>query len=282
MKISKYLLLGCLGAMAVACEDNEDHITTNAIEGGLLVPTPASVSYVLNKTASIDVAVEVRQGIGVEKIKVYKSYCSECGSEVTAKHSNEVEAAELDVNSGNVEKRVTATLPQTYEQLRTGLTLEGAPLPTDEGNLLIGDFWEFRFVAVMADGREIINLNTVTVSVANLYSGTYKSVGKFVHPVSGERGINRNKVLAPIDAQTVVTEFADLGGNTPPWRMWLVVNPDNTVTIVPKEGASGGTVQFQVDADDNTFNPDTKVFKLRYKYAGGGGDRVINEILTKQ
>jgi hypothetical protein len=282
MKIYKYLLIGCVGAMALACEDNEDQITTHAIEGGLLVPAPASVSYVLNQTTSVDVTVEVRQGIGVESIKVYKSYCSECGSEVTAKHSNEIEAGELEVNSGNVDKRVMATLSQTYDQLRNGLLLENAPLPADEGDLLIGDFWEFRFVAVMADGRELINLNTVTVSVANAYSGTYQSIGKFVHPTSGERGINRTKTLAPIDANTVATEFADLGGNTPPWRMWLIVNPDNTVTIVPKEGASAGTVQFQVDADDNTYNPATKVFKLRYKYAGGGGDRVVNETLTRK
>ncbi|MBT1710941.1 DUF4361 domain-containing protein [Fulvivirgaceae bacterium PWU5] len=280
MKIFKYFLLSGLAAMAFACEDNEDQITTNAIEGGLLVPQSASISYVLGKTASIDVVLTVRQGIGVEKVQVYKSYCSECGLESTAKHSNEVLVTELEVNSSNVEERVDVTLNQTYAQLRNGLLLENQPLPEDEATLRIGDFWEYRFVSVMADGREVVNLNTITVSVANAYSGSYKSVGKFVHPTGGERGINRNKTLAPIDPETVSTEYADLGGSG--WVMWLVVNPDNTVTLVPKGPASTGTVQFQVDADDNTYNPDTKVFKLRYKYAGDGGDRVVNEILTKQ
>ena len=280
MKIFKYLLLSGFAAMAFACEDNEDQITTHALEGGLLVPKPAALSYVLAKTPSVDVVLEVRQGPGVDKIEVYKSYCSECGLESTAKHSNEVLVTELEVNSSNVSERVDVTLNQTYTQLRSGLTLAGAPLPEDEADLRIGDFWEYRFVALMADGREVVNLNTITVSVANAYSGNYKSVGKFVHPTSGERGINRNKTLAPIDPATVSTEYADLGGNG--WTMWLVVNPDNTVTLVPKGAASTATVQFQVDVDDNTFNPATNTFKLRYKYAGAGGDRVVNETLTKQ
>jgi hypothetical protein len=277
-KISLLTLVAALVVGVTSCGDPEDLVTENAKEGGMIVPVAPSLSYVLNNTPSLDMELLVPKGPGVSSIQVYKYYCSQCGDEDLAAESNEVLAATIDVAGANKSEDVTESLPLTYAQLREGLTIDGEALPEDENNLNIGDFWEFRFVTIMEDGRELINLNTVTVSVANLYSGEYQSTGVFNHPVAGPRDINRAKTLAPIDAQTVETEFADLGGSG--WRMWLVVNGDNTVTLVPKGSASPGTVQFTVDSDDNTYNPETGIIKLRYKYAGSGGDRVVNETLT--
>jgi hypothetical protein len=281
MKTLKYksLVLGALIGLA-ACQDPDDHITTHAFEGGLLEPAPASISFVVNATPSLDVALNVPVGAAIQSVEVYKYFCSECGSPSTAKESNEVFAGTIEVGGANANGPVLVKLPQTYTDLSEGIVLEGSPLPTDEGDLIIGDFWEYRFVSVMADGKKIINNNTVTVSVANQYSGEYQSVGKFIHPTAGERGINRAKTLAPIDINTVETEFADLGGNG--WTMRLQVDPaDYTVTIIPTGNASGGTVP----NGENYFVPATDTeaayFILNYKYAGAGGDRVVSEKVTK-
>ncbi|MFD2933590.1 BT_3987 domain-containing protein [Spirosoma flavum] len=112
----------------------------------------------------------------------------------------------------------------------------------------------------------------IFLKIKNDYAGDYRSVGTFNHPTAGTRAINRDKTLATIDASTVQTEYADLGATA---LMWLKVNADNTVTLTPKGTASTATVQF----GENKYDPTTHAYTLNYKYAGAGGDRVINEVI---
>lgn len=117
----------------------------------------------------------------------------------------------------------------------------------------------------------------ISLKLRNQYDGTYLSKGYFTHPTpSASRAINLEKTLQTIDLNTVQTEFADLGGQG--WLMQLRVNADNTVTLIPKGAASTATVQFGV----NKYDPVTHTYTLNYKYAGAGGDRVINETLTRE
>ncbi|MEZ0542383.1 BT_3987 domain-containing protein [Fibrella arboris] len=116
----------------------------------------------------------------------------------------------------------------------------------------------------------------ISLKLKNQYDGTYLATGVFNHPVNGPRNINEEKELQTVDLNTVQTNFADLGGSG--WLMQLRVNADNTVTLIPKGAANTGTVQFGV----NRYNPATKTYTLNYKYAGAGGDRVINETLTRK
>lgn len=112
----------------------------------------------------------------------------------------------------------------------------------------------------------------IFLKIKNIYDGEYRSVGTFTHPTAGKRKIDRDKTLATIDVSTVQTEYADLGGTA---LMWLRVNADNTVTIIPKGTANAATMQVGV----NKYDPATHTFTLNYKYAGAGGDRVINEVI---
>lgn len=116
----------------------------------------------------------------------------------------------------------------------------------------------------------------ISLKLKNQYDGVYASTGTFTHPTAGARAIDEEKELQTIDLNTVQTNFADLGGSG--WLMQLRVNADNTVTLVPKGAANTGTVQFGV----NRYDPATKTYTLNYKYAGAGGDRVVNETLTRQ
>ena len=114
----------------------------------------------------------------------------------------------------------------------------------------------------------------IILKIKNQYDGDYHSKGTFTHPVNGKRTIDIDKTLATIDGSTVQTEYADLGGSG--WLMNLRVNADNTVTLIPKGSASTATIQF----GNNTYDPAKKAYTLNYKYAGSGGDRVINEVIT--
>lgn len=114
----------------------------------------------------------------------------------------------------------------------------------------------------------------IFLKIKNQYDGDYHSKGTFTHPVNGPRSIDKDKTLATIDGATVQTEYADLGGSG--WLMNLRVNADNTITLIPKGSANTGTVQFGV----NMYDPKAHTYTLNYKYAGSGGDRVINEVIT--
>ncbi len=116
----------------------------------------------------------------------------------------------------------------------------------------------------------------IFLKIKNNYDGDYRAVGTFTHPVNGPRKIDKDKTLGTIDVSTVQTEYADLGGSG--WLMWLRVNADNTVTLIPKGAASTVTMQFGV----NKYDPATKSYTLNYKYAGAGGDRVVNEVITRE
>ncbi|RIJ37006.1 BT_3987 domain-containing protein [Pontibacter oryzae] len=114
------------------------------------------------------------------------------------------------------------------------------------------------------------------IKIDNKYAGSYTAKGVFNHPTAGQRDINRTKTLSTIDENTVETEYADLGGAG--YKMRLVVNADNTVTIIPVGSTPATHSQF----GENKYDPATKKFTLNYKYPGSGGDRVIAETITKK
>lgn len=122
------------------------------------------------------------------------------------------------------------------------------------------------------------NYSTAYISAIvpeNPFAGSYQATGVFTHPVNGPRDINEAKTLSTVDCSTVETNFADLGGSG--WKMWLKINADKTVTLIPKGSASTGTVQSGV----NIYDPVKKQFILNYSYPNSAtGDRVITEKIT--
>lgn len=150
---------------------------------------------------------------------------------------------------------VTVTLPVTHDLKKSYLIPVGI---TNAGDMAIS---------------QNLGFFTVDVKAASVYEGVYRSTGVFTHPTAGARDINKDKTLATINANTVQTEFADLGGSG--WTMQLTVNADNSVKLTPTGAASAGTVQEGV----NKYDPATKAFTLNYKYDGSGGFRVVTETI---
>lgn len=109
----------------------------------------------------------------------------------------------------------------------------------------------------------------------NAYEGIYRSVGYFKHPIS-PRNIDQDKTLKTIDKTTIETQFADLQN----FVMWLKVNKDNTVKLIPK--ASADALNNLVQTGTNTYDPNTKKFTLNYQYTVDNEERIVNEVITKK
>ena len=113
--------------------------------------------------------------------------------------------------------------------------------------------------------------------VKNPFEGQYHSIGIFNHPTAGPRKIDRDKYLQTTNANTVRTEFADLGSAA---TMDLTVNADNSVTLVP--GGTANPNSILTAGKKSFYDPAAKAFTLFYQYHGASGDRVINEVITLQ
>lgn len=136
--------------------------------------------------------------------------------------------------------------------------------------------------------------------VGNPLAGNYHSLGYFYHP-SLPRDIDMDKSVDALTATTMVVELGDLGGSGY-YATFEVADPGNTTTVQPvnitvypgsispiylfasalPSANPGYTPAWPRSAEcNNTYDPTTKSFKVRYGYLGGTGYRVTEEIITK-
>lgn len=153
-------------------------------------------------------------------------------------------------------------------------------------NNLAGSPYALGFsIASVSDASVKISGNYKTlvaaIGVKNEFEATYKAVGYFAHPTA-PRAINANKYMSTVGATSSESLLGDLAGV----YVVLTVNADNTVSIAPGTGTAGTTASVAKMNDDpvynNTYDPATKSFKLKYGYPNPGPTRIITETLTRQ
>lgn len=132
--------------------------------------------------------------------------------------------------------------------------------------------------------------------IGNPLAGTYDATGWVYHP-SLPRAVDEVKVLAPVSSTQLLCDFGDLGYAG--YVGLFEVGADNHVTISAAPGAAGAPyTQFDdglppdnpgyspswpnSNECNNTYDPATKTFKVRYGYLGGTGWRVTEEFITHQ
>jgi hypothetical protein len=140
------------------------------------------------------------------------------------------------------------------------------------------------------------NFGTILLAVKakNIYDATYTATGYVYHPTA-PRAVSKNKPVVTISPTTVKVELGDLGSSG--YFADLTINPTtNKVTITPSAGAAGAPYsQFDTalpnpytpawanaSKANNTYDPITKTFYLRYGYMGANGWRVTEEILVRK
>jgi hypothetical protein len=247
------LVFGMIFLTLTACNKNEDLVTENAMEGGLVVPTKV-FNYKLGATPTVSIPITVPSGPGISRIDILSTYYDAETDTV----SNTVLLMTITSVSSNV------PVSMTYTELKKGIVLKGLPLPDDETKLAIGSSWKLTYTTYMAeDSRKVINNAVTTISVANAYAGKYNCVGIFHHPTAGDRDINEEKNLVPTGAYTVTTSVGDLGGNG--YFMEITVNPsDNSVTVAALEGTPELLMTQGPNGEKSRYDPATKKFFIYY------------------
>ena len=173
MKNFKYFILSLLLISTVfSCiDDDNDELTGDALTGGLVALNNAAIGYVINNDATYTASGTVYQGrTQTTSLDVYKSFTDS----QTGKKSNEELLTTVNIDDTSIGTNADFSYSFTYEDLIAGLTIDGAPLPTDDSDLNIGDFWTLKYVSSTTEGAKNVNSNITKVSVGTRYAGVYK------------------------------------------------------------------------------------------------------------
>lgn len=150
---------------------------------------------------------------------------------------------------------------------------------------------------VASNMKEIL----IKIVVKNIYDGDYIANGYFYHPSVPRSMNNIPKTMYTYDPTSVAVGLGDLEASGY-YSVFTVDPATNQVTVSdypgsvpgvvmytsslpathPNGSATGYTPQWSRSAEcNNTYDPVTKSFKMRYGYVGATGYRVSEEIITR-
>ncbi|MBN1414172.1 MAG: hypothetical protein JW973_03645 [Bacteroidales bacterium] len=169
------LLIISPAILLMQCDSEDDLVTENAKEGGLVDMLTPSMNYVVNSGKAYSFSMFVYQGeVKTRKLHIYRSFYKSPTDSTAAVYSNELEDASIDITS-TVNNTVVSN-GYYYADLINGLTLNGQPLPASDLDLSIGDRFWFRIVSELSDGRTVEQSVKVSLTVSTRYAGTYKFI----------------------------------------------------------------------------------------------------------
>ena len=242
MKNIKYLILSLFAFAAItSCiDDDNDELTGNNDVGGLVSVNNGLIGYVVGNDGTYTAAGSVYQGkVQTNKIDIYKSFTDAA----TGETSNENLLVSIPISDITIGKKVAFDFSFKYEDLIAGLTLNGAPLPANDGELNIGDFWELRYESSTSDSDTQFNGSTTKVSVGTRFAGTYRTldaayyrIGVLTYSTADFQNFVPEQVIESVDATTyrVVEYFGVFGGNT-----WYFQIDENDKISYPAETPDG-------------------------------------------
>jgi len=268
---------------STSCDETfDDLMTGNAKTGGLVNPT-GNVAYKLGLTPSFDIVVDIPKGQGIKTIEVQKFYTRMSDTTVS-----NIVSTTLDVNNANVTASVEKTMTQTWDSMKEGLVLPTDPqIPVTEADShiadFIGDFWTFKYVCTMDDGRVITNTQETQVAIANFFAGGYDLLLKYFHPTAGGvyptepyGGDRASKIdMVPTGALDCQVYFGVWTDNL----INIHIAPDYTVTITFNRADAVMGDPYNA-ANKCSYDPETGIIKLYYYYQGSGGPRVFWAVYT--
>lgn len=281
--IYSVLSLTLMVTVLTSCDETfTDLMTKEAQTGGLVAPT-SSVAYKLGMTPSFDITIDIPQGPGIKSIEVQKYY-----TRMSDTTESNIVSTVINVDGANVSGPSEKTLTYTWDSLREGLTMPSDPqIPATEtvSNIadFIGDYWTFRYICTMDDGRVIINTRTTNVAIANFFAGTYDLLMKYFHPTAGGTyptsaygGDRKSKVdMVPFGALDCWVYFGVWTDN----KVFIHIAPDYKVTLTfDRSDAIVGDPYNAANVP--SYDPATGVIKLYYHYYGAGGPRIFWAVYT--
>lgn len=227
------MAVATLGVVSCTEEDN-DLLTGNQNEGGLLTVNNLLVPYTVGNGNDFEysASISVYQGdVQVNTVDIYKTFTN-----VNGESSNT--ALLKTVTFPNTEQVENLTFTTTYNELISGLTINGVPLSADDSTLNIGDFWTLTYVSNTSAGTQAENVKTTKVAVGTRFAGQYRVVQLEYWRI----GVPRPDVTGPFLGTVVTIESV----NATTYRMLEYAGP-----------FSGNEFYFTIDADDNVLVPTT-------------------------
>jgi len=234
MKKFIYLFMAAASLGMVSCEKDNDVLTGNKNEGGLLDVNTILVPYVVGNGNDFEYGASISafQGdIKVNSVDIYKTFTT-----VDGVSSNT--ALLKTVTFPNTAQVENLDFTATYTELISGLTINGASLSSNDSNLNIGDYWTLTYVSNTSAGTQAQNLKTTKISVGTRFAGQYSVVQCEYWRIN----VPRPDVTGPF-LGTVVT-----------------IESVNATTYRKLEWAgpfSGNEFYFTIDSNDNVLVPTT-------------------------
>jgi hypothetical protein len=304
--MKKYLYILSLIAFTAVfftqCDSEDNLMTGDAKEGGLMdIVTPA-LNYVVGNTGEYKFTVKIYQGPDkITKIKFYKSFYSVLDDTVKGKPwSNEVLETTIDIT--NMETHSLVSPGYSYAALIKNLTLNGKALPANDGNLSIGDAFYFRVVSETTGGREVEQATKVKMTVATRFAGKYKPIaGEYYRIGVSTYGLGdwpSEVTVESVDAITYkMTDFEPFLGNTLYFQIdgagkitypekWKdVAQIINDQPIITCEGSPVDMITVHCAESNYIVKDDVngkdKLYQSYGYYTAGSGPRTFYQVLEK-
>ena len=175
MKNIKYLILSLFTVISFgSCDDNDnDELTGGAVTGGLVTVNNQLISYVVGSGATYSASGSIFQGREqTSSVDVYKSFVNN----TTGSVSNEILLKTISIDNTTIGSETSFAFTFTFDELITGLSIDGNPLPSSDSDLNIGDYWQLRYISNTSTGDVNANSKTTKVAVGTRYAGVYKVV----------------------------------------------------------------------------------------------------------
>ncbi|MBK8444355.1 MAG: hypothetical protein IPL35_13505 [Sphingobacteriales bacterium] len=238
MKQNKFLIFFLLFSLIfiTSCDkEQDDLVTANAVEGGLVDPVNSSMNYVVGSTGTYESRLKVYQGeVKTSSIDVYKQFKGAAGT-----------TANVLWKTLTVSNQETHILSYTfdYNELRQGLTFaNGSEIPADDTQLNIGDTWVLTYVSHTSTGKSHTNSSTTastSVAVSTRLAGTYEVIASTYWRLGVDNGgwNGSTRIIKSVNSTTYLHEgfgpfeFADFGDEA---KFYFVVNSENK-TSYPAE-----------------------------------------------
>jgi hypothetical protein len=238
-KLKILIMLITLGSLLNSCTADNDLLTQNENQGGLIKLNTSLVGYVVGNGNDFQYKTnfDIIQGREkTAKIEVFKFF-SKKNTTGDFTNSNKILLKSITLDTEIAFK--SYDLLFTYNELIEGLLVNGVSLPTSDETLQIGESWSLVFVSTLTDGKIHENASIAKVAVGTRFAGTYKAVAGAYY---------RLGVLS--------SGVGDWPGSTT-----IESVDETTYKVVEYFGVfSGNEYYFSMDSDDNisypAFRPD--------------------------
>ena len=172
MKKIKYLILPLIALITLSSciDEDNDELTGNANNGGLVEVNNKLVSYVVGSGETYRASGSIYQGnVQTTSVEIYNSFTNSVTEEV----SNRVLLKTIEISDTSIGSTSNFEFTFSYADLIANIELGGATLPMNDGALNIGDFWNLEYVSSTSEGEALNNAKTTKVAVGTRYAGIY-------------------------------------------------------------------------------------------------------------